>query len=92
MQNPAERSSFLVLENFIGGKFVPCGSHIESYDPSIGEVYCRVPDSGEQEVGRVSQTAGPVALSGHFPHRWPQMFASLFARVRRVGVCGALCT
>ncbi|XP_040016486.2 2-aminomuconic semialdehyde dehydrogenase [Gasterosteus aculeatus] len=50
MQNPAERSSFLVLENFIGGKFVPCGSHIESYDPSIGEVYCRVPDSGEQEV------------------------------------------
>lgn len=41
----------LVLENFIGGKFVPCRSHIDSYDPSTGEVYCKVPDSGEEEVG-----------------------------------------
>lgn len=41
----------LVLENFIGGKFVPCRSHIGSYDPSTGEVYCKVPDSGEEEVG-----------------------------------------
>ncbi|XP_041815074.1 2-aminomuconic semialdehyde dehydrogenase isoform X2 [Chelmon rostratus] len=42
--------SYLVLENFIGGKFVPCRSHIDSYDPSTGEVYCKVPDSGEEEV------------------------------------------
>ncbi|XP_072553255.1 2-aminomuconic semialdehyde dehydrogenase isoform X1 [Salminus brasiliensis] len=40
----------LVLENYIGGKFVPCSKHIDSYDPSIGEVYCRVPDSGAEEV------------------------------------------
>lgn len=43
--------SYLVLENYIGGKFLPCRSHVDSYDPSTGEVYCRVPDSGEEEVG-----------------------------------------
>lgn len=41
----------LVLENFIGGKFVACKSHIDSYNPSTGEVYCSVPDSGPEEVG-----------------------------------------
>lgn len=46
-----EPQSHLVLENYIGGKFVPCRSHIDSYDPSTGEVYCRVPDSGQEEVG-----------------------------------------
>lgn len=40
-----------MLENFIGGKFVACKSHIDSYDPSTGEVYCSVPDSGPEEVG-----------------------------------------
>lgn len=48
MEEPQSR---LVLENYIGGKFVPCRSHIDSYDPSTGEVYCRVPDSGQEEVG-----------------------------------------
>ncbi|XP_019405783.1 PREDICTED: aldehyde dehydrogenase family 8 member A1 isoform X1 [Crocodylus porosus] len=42
--------SLLVLENFIAGKFVPCSSYLDSYDPSTGEVYCRVPDSGREEV------------------------------------------
>ncbi|XP_029965796.1 2-aminomuconic semialdehyde dehydrogenase isoform X3 [Salarias fasciatus] len=42
--------SHLVLENFIGGKFLSCGSHIDSYDPSTGKVYCKVPDSGKEEV------------------------------------------
>ncbi|XP_077366740.1 2-aminomuconic semialdehyde dehydrogenase [Festucalex cinctus] len=50
MQSSMEASTFLVLENFIGGKFVPCRSHIDSYDPSTGQVYCKVPDSGQQEV------------------------------------------
>ena len=40
----------LVLENYINGKFVPCGAHIDSYDPSTGKVYCKVPDSGQKEV------------------------------------------
>ncbi|KAF4077947.1 hypothetical protein AMELA_G00193940 [Ameiurus melas] len=40
----------LVLENYIGGKFVPCSRHVDSHDPSTGELYCRVPDSGAPEV------------------------------------------
>lgn len=40
----------LVLDNFINGEFVPCGAHIDSYDPSTGSVYCKVPDSGKEEV------------------------------------------
>lgn len=51
MSKTSESCSSLVLENFIGGKFVSCGSCIDSYDPSTGEVYCRVPDSGKEEVG-----------------------------------------
>ncbi|XP_058422801.1 2-aminomuconic semialdehyde dehydrogenase isoform X3 [Diceros bicornis minor] len=42
--------ALLMLENFIDGKFLPCASYIDSYDPSTGEVYCRVPDSGKEEV------------------------------------------
>lgn len=51
MSKTSEPQSYLVLENYIGGKFVPCQGHIDSYDPSTGEVYCKVPDSGEKEVG-----------------------------------------
>uniref|UniRef100_A0A672N8A5 2-aminomuconic semialdehyde dehydrogenase n=1 Tax=Sinocyclocheilus grahami TaxID=75366 RepID=A0A672N8A5_SINGR len=40
----------LVLENYIGGKFVPCSKLIDSFNPSTGEVYCKVPDSGPEEV------------------------------------------
>ncbi|XP_017282795.1 2-aminomuconic semialdehyde dehydrogenase [Kryptolebias marmoratus] len=50
MQNSSEQPPLLVLENFIGGKFTPCRSHVDSYDPSTGEVHCRVPDSGKEEV------------------------------------------
>uniref|UniRef100_A0A3P9DCT2 Aldehyde dehydrogenase 8 family, member A1 n=1 Tax=Maylandia zebra TaxID=106582 RepID=A0A3P9DCT2_9CICH len=46
----SEERSLLVLENYIGGKFVSCRSYIDSYDPSTGEVYCKVPDSGKEEV------------------------------------------
>ncbi|XP_061756668.1 2-aminomuconic semialdehyde dehydrogenase isoform X2 [Nerophis ophidion] len=52
-----EKNTFLILENFIGGKFVPCPAHIDSYDPSTGEVYCKVPDSGEEEVDAAVQAA-----------------------------------
>ena len=43
-------SDMLVLENFINGKFVACERFIDSYDPSTGEVYCKVPDSGAEHV------------------------------------------
>lgn len=51
MSKTSGPQSYLVLENYIGGRFVPCQGHIDSYDPSTGEVYCKVPDSGEKEVG-----------------------------------------
>lgn len=47
----------LVLENFINGKFVPCGNHIDSYDPSTGKVYCKVPDSDQQQVDTAVKAA-----------------------------------
>lgn len=46
----AGTNALMTLENFINGKFVPCNSYIDSYDPSTGEVYCRVPNSGKEEV------------------------------------------
>ncbi|XP_062406632.1 2-aminomuconic semialdehyde dehydrogenase [Sardina pilchardus] len=49
--------TFLVLENYIGGKFVPGSAHIDSYDPSTGEVYCKVPDSGREEVDAAVKAA-----------------------------------
>ncbi|XP_072714023.1 2-aminomuconic semialdehyde dehydrogenase isoform X3 [Ciconia boyciana] len=53
----AHSKALLVLENFIGGKFVPCSSYIDSYNPSTGEVYCKVPDSGKEEVDAAVKAA-----------------------------------
>ena len=50
MSTLSEHQTHLVLENYIGGKFVACRDHIDSYDPSTGQVYCSVPDSGQDEV------------------------------------------
>eukprot|EP00069_Balaena_mysticetus_P019523 bmy_12342T0 len=47
--------ALLMLENFIDGKFLPCSSYLDSYDPSTGEVYCRVPNSGKEEVSTFTQ-------------------------------------
>lgn len=59
----ADPKNLFVLENFIAGKFVPCSSYIDSYDPSTGEVYCRVPDSGKEEVSTaVSLAEGKLKL------------------------------
>uniref|UniRef100_A0A8C9L043 Aldehyde dehydrogenase 8 family member A1 n=1 Tax=Panthera tigris altaica TaxID=74533 RepID=A0A8C9L043_PANTA len=53
----AGTKALLTLENFINGKFVPCSSYIDSYDPSTGEVYCRVPDSGNEEIEAAVEAA-----------------------------------
>lgn len=53
MSKNSEQGTYLVLENYIGGKFVSCQNHIDSYDPSTGEIYCKVPDSGKEEVGHL---------------------------------------
>lgn len=51
-------ADMLMLENFINGKFVPCKNHIDSYDPSTGKVYCKVPDSDQEEVDMAVKAAG----------------------------------
>ncbi|XP_001509667.1 2-aminomuconic semialdehyde dehydrogenase [Ornithorhynchus anatinus] len=58
----ADQKGLLVLENFIAGKFVPTSSHLDSFDPSTGEVYCRVPDSGPKEI-----EAAVLAAKDAFP-------------------------
>lgn len=47
----------LMLENYINGKFVSCKNHIDSYDPSTGKVYCKVPDSDQGEVDMAVKAA-----------------------------------
>lgn len=45
------------LENFIDGQFLPTASYIESYDPSTGEHYLNIPDSGAEEVQKAVEAA-----------------------------------
>ena len=47
----------LHLSNFIGGKFVPHDDYIDSYNPSTGRVWVRVPNSGPNEVDAAVKAA-----------------------------------
>ena len=47
----------VILQNFINGEFVASKEYIDSYDPSIGEVYAKVPDSDDDEVGHAGEAA-----------------------------------
>ncbi len=38
------------ISNFINNVFVPTEAHIESFNPSTGELLCFVPDSGKKEA------------------------------------------
>ncbi|XP_071961805.1 2-aminomuconic semialdehyde dehydrogenase-like isoform X2 [Antedon mediterranea] len=40
----------IVIENYIGGEFIACDTHLDSFDPSTGKVWARIPDSGKDEV------------------------------------------
>ncbi|XP_020635374.3 2-aminomuconic semialdehyde dehydrogenase isoform X2 [Pogona vitticeps] len=71
--------TYLVLENYIGGQFVPCSSYLDSYDPSTGEVYCKVPDSGQEEID-----AAVKAAQNAFPgwsSKSPQERAKLLSKL-----------
>ena len=46
-----------MLENFIDGRLEACDRHIDSYNPSTGEVHLKVPDSGQEEVEKAVQAA-----------------------------------
>ena len=43
--------------NFIGGKFCPCDDMIDSYDPSSGEVWARIPNTPESQVDEAVEAA-----------------------------------
>ncbi|KAK7461553.1 hypothetical protein BaRGS_00038699 [Batillaria attramentaria] len=46
----AGQNGLLMVRNFIGGQFVDANSYLDSFDPSTGEVWAKVPDSGQAEV------------------------------------------
>ncbi|XP_073483417.1 2-aminomuconic semialdehyde dehydrogenase isoform X1 [Aquarana catesbeiana] len=52
-----KQSTILELQNYIGGKFVPSRSYINSFDPSTGNIFCRVPDSDNEEVSAAVHAA-----------------------------------
>ncbi|XP_053316799.1 2-aminomuconic semialdehyde dehydrogenase [Spea bombifrons] len=52
-----EQQSFIVVQNYIGGKFVNSEHFIDSYNPSTGKIYCKVPDSGKDEVDAAVRAA-----------------------------------
>ncbi|KAF6112645.1 aldehyde dehydrogenase 8 family member A1 [Phyllostomus discolor] len=75
----AGTTALLMLENFIGGKFLPCSSYIDSYDPSTGEVYCQVPNSGKEEV-EAAVEAARAAFPG-WANRSPQERSQVLHRL-----------
>lgn len=67
----------LTLANFIGGKMVgPAGgTYMDVVEPATGEVFARVPDSGESDVDAAVKSAGRA-----FPE-WSAMGTAERARV-----------
>ena len=53
----ANQDQVLVIENFIGGKFVKSDKHLDSFNPANGEVWARIPDSGIAEVDAAVESA-----------------------------------
>lgn len=45
------------ISNFINNVFVPTEEHIESFNPSTGEVICFLPDSGKKEADSAVEAA-----------------------------------
>lgn len=74
----------LMLENFINGKFLPCKNHIDSYDPSTGKVYCKVPDSDQEEVDMAVKAAGDA-----FERQSTESFLVFFLFWRKEGLMKA---
>lgn len=58
-----------MLNNFIAGTMLPCKRLLDSYDPSTGQVWAKVPDSGQLEV-----EAAVAAAKRAFP-KWSSLSA-----------------
>lgn len=61
-RSASEFATMIVIENFINGKFVASNSHIDSFNPSTGKVWAKVPASGSEEV-ELAVEAAEAALS-----------------------------
>ena len=50
------------LENFIGGEFIKplSGQYLDNIDPSVNEVYCRIPKSNEADIDAAVSAAEKV--------------------------------
>jgi len=44
------QTTMITLQNFINGEFVNATSHLDSFNPSTGKVYAKVPDSDTNDV------------------------------------------
>lgn len=49
--------SLIEVQNFIGGQFLKCERYLDSFDPSTGQVWAKIPDSGSGEVETAVQAA-----------------------------------
>ncbi|KAK7091190.1 2-aminomuconic semialdehyde dehydrogenase-like [Littorina saxatilis] len=45
-----DKTDLLFVKNFIGGEFVDCDSQLDSFDPSTGQAWAKIPNSGHREV------------------------------------------
>ena len=45
------------VKNFINNEFISTDSTLDSFDPAVGEVWAKIPDSGEAEVLAAYQAA-----------------------------------
>ena len=51
-------NDLVTVKNFIGGEFVDGPkSFVDSYDPSTGLVWARIPDSGPEDVEKAVRAA-----------------------------------
>ena len=47
----------VVAQNYVNGKFEEVTEFLDSYDPSVGEVWAKIPDSGKLEVEKAVSAA-----------------------------------
>jgi len=49
--------NILTIENFIDGSFCEAERYIDSFNPSTGEVWARIPDSSSEDVDKAVEAA-----------------------------------
>ena len=57
------QNQVLVVENFIGGKFIKTDQYLDSFDPSCNNVWAKIPDSELDEVNNAVAAARNAFLS-----------------------------